>query len=518
MEKKAKTAVLLILLFLATSVLIALNVRTGYFYPMHSDEYDHIAILKETLKEQKIIHYDPYTVKPYFAPNIEMGFNFFLSTIESLTGIDILLLPAIVSIFLNFAMMLSVFVAVRFFAKSDLAGFLSAIFATFLPNTVALLGNWFMVPANYGLVMIPLILYCFAKNMDSRKFSILFAFFSVQTIIVHPPSLSIFIPVFAAYLLLTPKEIFKHKKELIILIAGLGLTTMFFLELKRKLNIGIENIIPQLLTEISLKMESFEKTIVLQEFLTPIMLALAVIGILFILIPAFSRIFSKIFKKEKTANENENFAKIFPIAIFIMLLIKWNADISRIVYLTIYPRLVTDLSFLILITAGIGFYSLFRIAMKISEKDLLVQKIISASFAVMLLSITAYGLFFISTTFSGGLYKNAELNEVSAISWLEKNSNENKVAIGLPDKLKAVHVLGEKKVVGTSPTRVGNLFSTKIIDFVFAPCQKKEEIIQKNGFAYDIYFDTENVNSDCNYFNKVYSQGKTSVYFKTTTN
>lgn len=506
-----KTALLMALLF-ALSVFTVMYPRINYLLPIHFDEFDHLALLRETLNEGQIIHYDPYTPNKFVSHNIEAGYELFLAPL-ALIEIKPELLPVIVSIFISFTLLLSVFVLARHIAKSELAGLLSAIFVSFMPNSISLLGNWFMVPVPYGMILIAILFYSFIKGLESKKFAFLFPFFALQTVLVHPPSMTVVVPAFAAYFLLTPGEIKKHFLEIIALIAGLIAITVFFLGIKAK-SFAIETFVQVALNEIIFKRQSFDAAVNLWNFLNPIMVVFCLIGMLYLLKPIAITLWN--FLQGKKIESLEHSSKILVIAIVLMYGLKLYADLTGTVYLTIYPRLVMDLVFLMLIVAGIGAYAVFKaINWIIAGFEKFPAKIAMASIAVFFLIFSIFAFNYISFTGANSLNRTANENDLSAISWLKQNTPSSSIIIGEPGKLKAVNFFSNLKVVGTSPTRVGNLFSKKIIEFLYASCDEKNEIVSKNGFHYSVFFDSENTKSDCTYLNRVYSQGDSiSVYFK----
>lgn len=523
MLNSEKSHLLIVLLFLALSFFSIFQLRQGYFLPIHSDEYDHLAIVQETIEKQKIIHYDPYTVFESPSPNIEMGYDLLLVSIAYLAGIELVLLPAISSIFMTFLILLSVFVLVRHFAKSDLAGLFSALFILFLPNSVVLLAQWFMVPTSFGLAMIAILFYCFARGLQSKKFALLLPVFALQTILVHPPSVAVLIPIFAIYLILTPKEIKKHLIGIIALAAGLFATAIFFLYLKG--NFGIKNIVPRILSEITFKREGYETIVSIQEYLTPLILFFTLIGILYLLKPMVL-VWWNLFKKIVLKNENsstegfnaEHYSKILIISFIAMLAMKTFADLTDTVFLTLYPRLVIALCFILLIIGGMGLYAVFRLIQKTSaDLGVFSKKAVNCAFALLIVILFLFGFSTIPYIHSKDLYKNVLEKELPAILWIKENSNNSDIIIGIPGKLKGVHFFAERKVAGTNPTRLGNEdYFKKIEEYVFKPCEFRQKLLEENSkLEHQIFFDTQDSKTGCKFYDKMYSQGKSlNIYFK----
>jgi len=178
-----------------------------YLYPIHVDEWVHLA------RSQAIMQAGSNTyIEPFFGQetttlrsNLEAGSQVFWGTFQQLSGISWM------DIFRYFPSIISMItvLSVYILAKREGFGWEAAFFTCLIPTTVGILGPVFLVPVSMGLLFTPLILFL-AFNFRTVWSYLLIFIFTCFLLTVHPPSAIIPIIVLAPYILLNLKGNFKH--------------------------------------------------------------------------------------------------------------------------------------------------------------------------------------------------------------------------------------------------------------------------------------------------------------------
>ncbi len=147
-----------LLLVAAFAFYIAFIPRLNYPYPVHADEWVHLAYAKATLTEGRIISTDPFfgqSIWEPLNPYLEAGFHLFLSLLRQIGNLSWITIfryfPSII-----FAMtVLSVYIL----ARREKFGLEAALLTCLIPTTVGILGPALLVPVAMGLLFIPIILF-----------------------------------------------------------------------------------------------------------------------------------------------------------------------------------------------------------------------------------------------------------------------------------------------------------------------------------------------------------------------
>ena len=193
MMKRYEIGVVIALLLL--SITMNFVIRQNYSIPIHSDEYDHLAVVSEMQKTNGTVWYDPYIVEKRVAVrNLELNYDIFLLAFVNLTGMDLIKIPIVISMFFTFLMLLGTFVLVNFVTKARTAALFAAIFVLFLHNNIALLGYWFLVPMAVGLATIPIMLYLFLKSLNSWSYTTILFLVLINMTLMHAVYTIIILP------------------------------------------------------------------------------------------------------------------------------------------------------------------------------------------------------------------------------------------------------------------------------------------------------------------------------------
>ncbi len=208
MRKFLKFENLGLLLVATFAFYIAFIPHLNYPYPVHIDEWVHLAYAKATLAEGRIIFAEPFfgqSIGGPFSPNLEAGFHLFLSTLRQISGLPWLTIfryfPSVV-----FTMtVLSVYIL----ARRERFGLEAALLTGLIPTTVGILGPGFLVPLAMGLLFIPITLFLLFNFKNWGGYLLVFVLICFLLFIHAATAVGLVIIVFP-YILLNLKGHFKH--------------------------------------------------------------------------------------------------------------------------------------------------------------------------------------------------------------------------------------------------------------------------------------------------------------------
>jgi hypothetical protein len=202
-----KVDYLLLLLALGLAFYIAFIPHQNYPYPLHVDEWLHLANSQAMLQAGDTSYVYPFAGEGTFglSSNLEGSFQLFWGILQSISGLSWL---TIFRYFPGIILMLTV-LAVYVLAKREGFGWEAAFFVALIPTTVGILGPSFLVPATLGLLFTPLIIFL-AFNLSTVWSYLLIFVFTSFLLAIHAPSAIYPILVLAPYILLNLKGNFKH--------------------------------------------------------------------------------------------------------------------------------------------------------------------------------------------------------------------------------------------------------------------------------------------------------------------
>lgn len=204
---------LILLLILGLAFYTAFIPHLNYSYPLHVDEWVHLARSQAMLQADSSTFADPFsgggTVG--LSSNLEAGFQLFWGVFQQLSGLSWMTIfryfPGIIFIIT----VLSVYIM----ARREGFGWEAAFFTCLLPTTVGILGPAFLVPVSTGLLFTPLILFLAFNFKTGWSYLLIFILISFL-LAIHAPSAISPIIVLTPYILLNLKGNFKHSLGIVL--------------------------------------------------------------------------------------------------------------------------------------------------------------------------------------------------------------------------------------------------------------------------------------------------------------
>jgi len=370
-----RESIVILVLFITLGVVLNFLPHLNYDYPMHADEWTHMAYAKNLTSST-------WYFEKAHGKDLEIGFHVILAVLNKL-GFSYLFIfrffPALMTILIS----LGVFLWVRKISNEKAALF-SVLFIALLSSSVTILGMVYFLPLSFGLLFIPAGLYLF--EIRSKWFFLLFT----ALLYIHPPSS-------LAFFLLISISILYKKERLIENFALLVFGGMLALPLYIDIFIrkGLE-------TTKMLSYELWHMTIFMPGFLGYMVFALVVLGIIFAI------------KKEKYL------LILYSLAFFILMLLYWFFRIEIYVY---YWRIL--MYFFIISSAffGIACQEIIDFAQVFGNKKIRVFIVISLLLVILIPAVPHK----IKT--GDKLYKIIDNNDYRAFLWIRGNTDENSVAI-----------------------------------------------------------------------------------------
>src|SRR3989344_8237232 len=196
--------------------LLVYSPHFSYKYPLHVDEYHHIAKAINFIENKELNIVPNYQHQPY-SPNLEPGFTIFLSLL-AFAKLDIILfykfLPAIfaaLAAFILFHLMLHI-------TKNFYLAISSIVFFSSLKSNINLHGLWFFTPLTFAIPLIFLFILLFLKTLDSKNKKLLASSILILLVIftIHPTS-AVLVYIITFLYLLIKKDFKKNILFLVIL-------------------------------------------------------------------------------------------------------------------------------------------------------------------------------------------------------------------------------------------------------------------------------------------------------------
>ena len=479
---------LVVALFLLAAVM-NYSIHYNYPLPLHSDEYDHLAVLHEMQQTGKHVWYDPYIVQKRPAQrNLEINYDIFLYVFGTLTGLQPEHLPLVLPALFSFMLSLSAFVLVFALTKRDLAAFFAGIFVFFLPSNIAFLGYWFLVPMAVGIAAVPILAHAFLKAFNSWSYTLTLYVLIISITFTHVVYITSLLPAFLAFILLSPAE-FKNRKNLLKLALGtlllLGLT-VFFVKWNQA------NPLETILVILNLLVWPYGNHTAeypLASYLGPTLAFLALAGALYFLLPLLNRALGGLVNRLPlfhSARKTVHYSKFVPLFAVVLLAVRVYADYSGTCLLGPCRRTVPALVTGTLILAAVGFYAfigfLNKLLLGVSPKP---YRVMRAAIFMLVLAFLFHQLLTHPFVFANdpvrGLYHNIETTELPALSWIKEFTEPDTVVFALPWTAKAIYLLADRKVVDTGAARLGTSLATlkDLTNFFLMDCAAKEAVLAK---------------------------------------
>jgi len=195
---------------------IAFIPHQNYPYPVHIDEWVHLAYSEALLEAGSTTFTEPFYGESIIglSSNLEAGFHLFWGVFHQISGIS---WPIIFRYFPSVIFMLTV-LSVYVMAKREGFGWETALFTCLILTTVGIMGPAFQVPVAMGLLFIPLSLFLAFNFRTWWSYLVLFIF-TCFLLSIHPPTAVGLVIILIPYILLNLKGNFKHSLWLILAIA-----------------------------------------------------------------------------------------------------------------------------------------------------------------------------------------------------------------------------------------------------------------------------------------------------------
>ena len=170
----AKCDYLKLVPILGLAFYIAFIPHLNYPYPIHVDEWVHLAWSKAMIGTGNVNFVDPFTGYSIMGirNNLEAGFHLFWGVFQSVSGISWL---TIFRYFPGVILMITV-LSVYILARREGFGWEAALFTCLIPTTVGILGPAFIVPVAIGLLFLPLSLFLAFNFRTPLSYLVLFIF------------------------------------------------------------------------------------------------------------------------------------------------------------------------------------------------------------------------------------------------------------------------------------------------------------------------------------------------------
>ncbi len=203
----AKSDYLKLVLILGLAFYVAFIPHQGYSYPVHVDEWTHLANSKAIVAEASSIEmHNPFTGgEAGVSQSLEAGFDLFWAIVQQVSGIPWLVLFRYFPAVIFMITVLSVYIL----GRREGFGWEAALCTCFVLTTVRFLGPGFMVPVALGLLFIPLSLFLVFNFRGWRSYILLFIF-TAFLVSAHAYTAVGLVLILAPFIILNLKKDFRH--------------------------------------------------------------------------------------------------------------------------------------------------------------------------------------------------------------------------------------------------------------------------------------------------------------------
>ena len=553
-----------VLVAILSFALIALP-HIEYGLPMHSDEYDNIAIAKE-YSSGNFFSGNPYMPDNekvaidygMNAPDFQIGYSLLLAAFSLFGIINPLLLPYYVPWLVAFISSLTGFVFLRKVGLPEFVSFTGALFIFFLPSSQLMLGQFFLVASSAALAILPLLLLIgIGFSEGDIKIELYLIVLAVSAAIYAP------ITIIAVASLLLYIASYKEMRErnwkniLLLGIFSACLLAMYILFII--FSAGLNPL--QLLAEHGISFLFAAANYTFDQLLLGESISGAVpslhdfMGMPLFIFSMFSALFL-FYGWMKNRHEDaamKKLAIVFLPALFFSALSYVAILIGRGILMPA-ERLVLFSAFLLLLCAGIFaanivarlivllgnlfagkarsgqvfIWDTLRGGAELSHAgngDALHGTILTAIFILLVAGMVLFSSPVKFDSFS----LNLQPDEMSGMLWIKENTGENSLILAPPYISKPIKVIAERDVVCTSSTRFGcpPELNYLVSTFFFASCEEKEKMLS-GYFNADYVFVPKSLNAkggeisfpeqQCSFLEKAFDEGNITIYINKSNN
>ncbi len=211
-RKIVKFDYLMLLPIMGLAFYIAYIPHFKYPYPVHIDEWVHLACSKEIIIEASAVGLSsPFSGgAPVLNQTYEVGYHLFWAVFHQISGIS---WSTIYGYFAGVIFIITV-LSVYILARRQGFGWEAALLTCLIPTTVGILGPAFMVPVAMGLLFIPLSMFIAFNFRTVWSYLVLFIFIAFL-LTLHAYTAIGLVIVLTPYILLNLRRNLKHSLALI---------------------------------------------------------------------------------------------------------------------------------------------------------------------------------------------------------------------------------------------------------------------------------------------------------------
>ncbi len=464
---------LLILLFIA---LLNIVPHFGYKYPLHIDEWRHLALARDMIHNDNIYKY-----------NLEKGFTYFLFFLDK-SGVDLLFsyryLPIVFVILTSVLLFLTLYAL----TKKYYIALLAVIFFASLKSNVNILGPWFFTPLSFCFPFIYLFFLFFVLGIEKKSIKLLIVSVLdyIFILFVHPVSATFIFPIILIYVLIHYKVYIKNRFVLGLLMLIPVISFLIFLDILWKGNL-------KRTLFFIIKFITFEKGWGVYEKLYSVPSFYTYTSTFFAFIGSFFAI-----KNRKT--------RIFVIWVLVTLFGLWFFHRKGFSFLVPYQRMFYYTLLGLVPLSAIGFYYSLRFISNTIKRNLnfSYKKAISLVVFSLISIFTFYSIFnnYFTIPEDIKLYKLIDDYDYKALKFLEKQGKGKVLA--LPEIATTVYPISGKRALATLRFEGTDSLRNEIRDFYKLDCEKKKRFIKRFKIKYVYSHKPIDCNWDLIYSNKRY--------------
>jgi len=484
MNKKEKT--ILIILLLVALFLNGIIYQQGKF-PLHGDEYVHLAHARDIVESGSIRFINPYFENTPFLLRLESGFHIFLAIFIFLFKNNTVL---IFNILKNLVFVLNtflIFLLSYYLSKNYKIGIFSAVFFMLLKSSPDILGNLFLLPINLGLALFltTMIFFLKYKEKPSPKIMSIFIFFFILLILIYPPAAVL------AFIIIFINQLFRIKSKndlknpLTITIVSFAIIGLIIsLAVKSILKLSLSNLINEFFifhenwTPVAFTSSPFS-------FFGVIASVLALIGLALI-----------IFRKQENNKIILLWFSVGLINLYLFYLLKVSFFIPS-------TRLIFFFIVIMCILAGYGLNYSIKLAKFVKNKK--VRFILIIIFIITIFTLQIISLYQYRENIKGIILDE---NKYNVIKFIGENYGKKNVIMADVLTSFAIYPLTGNYVVGLLESNVGSGNRKDQKEFFDSECEKKQEIVERNNVTLVISIKE----IKCNFLNPVYQKENVILY------
>jgi len=198
------------------------GVDVQYPFPLHADEWTHLAQAIDTIENRGVSFKNPYFSQDFNYTQtgfLEPGFHVFLAEFFVLSGVDRVFgyqyLPALFACIS--ALML--FMLARKLSGSFAVGIFSMLFYASLRSNVNIMGLWFFIPFVLNITVIYLFYYCLVSSLEDRKWFVALFLVTLTGFSIHASFMLMTIAIAFIYVTVVKRDFITKNKKIALLLA-----------------------------------------------------------------------------------------------------------------------------------------------------------------------------------------------------------------------------------------------------------------------------------------------------------